>query len=52
MATVNHLLRQKGREVYTISPDDSVFDAIRQMACPYQKLYPNILMVQPAKPFD
>lgn len=32
MATVNHLLRQKGREVHTVSPDDSVFDAIRQMA--------------------
>lgn len=32
MATVNNLLRQKGREVHTVSPDDSVFDAIRQMA--------------------
>ena len=32
MATINHLLRQKGREVHTISPDESVFDAIRQMA--------------------
>lgn len=32
MATVNNLLRQKGHEVHTVSPDDSVFDAIRLMA--------------------
>jgi len=30
--TIKQLLDKKGREVYTISPDDSVFEAIRRMA--------------------
>lgn len=32
MTTVNKLLGQKGREVHVIGPDDSVLNAIRQMA--------------------
>lgn len=32
MTTVNGILKKKGREVYVIGPDGSVFDAIRQMA--------------------
>lgn len=30
--TVAAILESKGREVYTVSPDDTVFDAIRQLA--------------------
>ena len=30
--TIRQLLDQKGREVYTIGPEESVFEAIRQMA--------------------
>jgi CBS domain-containing protein len=32
MTTVCHLLAQKGDEIWSISPDDSVFDAVRMMA--------------------
>jgi CBS domain-containing protein len=32
MATVKQLLDQKGHEVLSIGPDDSVFDAIKKMA--------------------
>lgn len=32
MTTLQQLLDQKGREVLTISPDDTVYDAIRKMA--------------------
>jgi len=32
MTTVLHLLAQKGYEICSISPDDSVFDAIKMMA--------------------
>lgn len=32
MTTVRHLLDQKGRKVWTIRPDDTVFDAIAKMA--------------------
>jgi len=32
MTTVRHLLAQKGYEICSISPDDSVFDAIKMMA--------------------
>jgi CBS domain-containing protein len=32
MATVNHMLTNKGRDVYTISPDATVLDALREMA--------------------
>jgi CBS domain-containing protein len=32
MKTVQHLLNEKGHEVYTVHPDDSVFDAIKKMA--------------------
>jgi len=32
MATVNQLLDQKGHEVLSIGPDESVFDAIKKMA--------------------
>ena len=32
MATVKQLLDQKGHEVLSIGPDDSVFDAIKEMA--------------------
>ena len=32
MATIKQLLDDKGREVLTIGPDDTVFDAIKKMA--------------------
>ena len=32
MKTVQHLLNEKGHEVYSVHPDDSVFDAIKKMA--------------------
>ncbi len=32
MATVNHMLMLKGNDVYTISPDATVLDALREMA--------------------
>jgi CBS domain-containing protein len=32
MATVNHMLMLKGYDVYTISPDVTVLDALREMA--------------------
>jgi CBS domain-containing protein len=32
MATVNHMLMLKGNDVYTISPDAMVLDALREMA--------------------
>lgn len=32
MATVQQLLKGKGREVWTLNPDESVLDAIRMMA--------------------
>jgi CBS domain-containing protein len=32
MTTVCHLLAQKGDEIWSTSPDDSVFDAVRMMA--------------------
>ncbi len=32
MTTVNQLLKHKGRKVHAISPDDTVFNAIRKMA--------------------
>ena len=32
MATVDQVLKLKGRKVHVISPDDTVFDAIRKMA--------------------
>lgn len=47
MATVNHLLRQKGREVHTISPDESVFDAIRQMA---EKDIGSLVVIEDSRP--
>ena len=47
MATVNHLLRQKGREVHTVSPDDSVFDAIRQMA---EKDVGSLVVIEDGRP--
>ena len=32
MATVRQLLDEKGHDVFTVSPDDTVLDAIRKMA--------------------
>ncbi len=32
MATVKQMLQSKGREVYTIAPDATVLDALREMA--------------------
>ena len=32
MTTVRHLLAQKGHEIWSIHPDDSVFDAVKKMA--------------------
>ena len=32
METLRHLLDQKGDEIYSVHPDDSVFDAIKEMA--------------------
>lgn len=32
MATVNHMLMLKGNDIYTISPDTTVLDALREMA--------------------
>ncbi len=32
MKTVNDILNGKGRDVYSVSPDDSVFDSLKQMA--------------------
>jgi len=32
MTTVKHVLDSKGRDVYSISPDASVFDALKRMA--------------------
>ena len=32
MTTVQQLLDKKGREVWSVHPDDSVFDAIKMMA--------------------
>lgn len=32
MVTVNQVLKQKGRVVHQIGPDDTVFDAIKKMA--------------------
>ncbi len=32
MKTLNLLLQKKGRDVWSVSPDDSVFDALRLMA--------------------
>ena len=32
MTTVRDLLAQKGREIWSIHPDDSVFDAVKKMA--------------------
>ena len=32
MITVRHLLQDKGRDVYSVGPDDPVLEAIRQMA--------------------
>ena len=32
MATVNQMLNSKGRQVYTLPPDATVFDALRLMA--------------------
>ena len=32
MTTVCHLLAQKGNEIWSISPDDSVFDCVKMMA--------------------
>lgn len=32
MVTVNHLLKHKGHKVHTITPDEPVLNAIRQMA--------------------
>ena len=32
METVNQLLDEKGHEVWSVNPDDSVFDAIKKMA--------------------
>ena len=47
MATVNHLLREKGNEVHTISPDDSVFNAIRRMA---EKDVGSLVVVEDRRP--
>jgi CBS domain-containing protein len=32
MTTVRHLLNQKGRNVWSIRPDETVFDAVKKMA--------------------
>jgi len=32
MKTVRHLLDEKGRDIYSVGPDDSVYDAIETMA--------------------
>ncbi len=32
MTTVRHLLNQKGRTVWSIRPDETVFDAVKKMA--------------------
>ena len=32
MKTIKHLLEEKGREVYSVGPDTTVFDALKQMA--------------------
>ena len=32
MTTIRQLLREKGQKVHAVSPDDTVFDAIRKMA--------------------
>ncbi len=47
MTTVNQMLNEKGREVYVISPDDSVFNAIRQMA---EKDVGSLVVVEDGRP--
>jgi CBS domain-containing protein len=32
MTTIRQLLREKGQKVHAVSPDDTVFDAVRKMA--------------------
>lgn len=47
MTTANHLLGQKGRKVHTISPGDSVFNAIRQMA---EKDVGSLMVIEDGRP--
>jgi CBS domain-containing protein len=32
MATIQHILQTKGKEIYSVTPDTSVYDALRMMA--------------------
>ena len=47
MTTVQHLLDEKGHDVWSIRPDDSVFDAIQMMA---EKDVGALVVIQNGKP--
>ena len=47
MVTINQVLKQKGHVVHQISPDDTVFDAIKKMA---EKDIGSLVVVENSRP--